>query len=383
MEAYDEWVSQLQSHDALTQTRAEKQPSDTLSWSQSSPSPSTSTAPTPTMTAPSTSTSNNAPDVPDFNDLAGVSSQFYQGYSPYYQSQYGVSSYTPSAWSSQTQPPLSNYSSLNGATSSSSHSLQHPSSHQVGSQSMVMDPALTMNTNTGTEGKGSSPNPYYGRQPLPFASAPPQTTPLSINPSFIHSADFYQNLAAAARAQGSEPSSIFHALPPSMISNLSSPNPSTSTSILAATSPVSRSAPSKSPVTSEERKAQFLAALKPLLAPTSFTGAQAVQSLVNKIEDYGSQEVDADTRKDVLTKIRDGAGNHYFRAWSENLVALDITREWLKAGITAKPGNDLVDTIMPLLHVSHRRVNLKLSERRHSNLLLHRSSIGFLLQWSL
>jgi protein phosphatase 1 regulatory subunit 10 len=67
--------------------------------------------------------------------------------------------------------------------------------------------------------------------------------------------------------------------------------------------------------------------------------------------------VDASTRLEVLTRIRDHAGNHYFRAWSENPTAVDITREWLKTGFTAagKTGEAdtlLVETIMPLLHVS-------------------------------
>lgn len=55
---------------------------------------------------------------------------------------------------------------------------------------------------------------------------------------------------------------------------------------------------------------------------------------------------------EILTKIRDKAGNHYFRAWAENGVAIDISREWLKAAFTAKNDSALVETIMPLLHVS-------------------------------
>lgn len=31
---------------------------------------------------------------------------------------------------------------------------------------------------------------------------------------------------------------------------------------------------------------------------------------------------------------------------------MDITREWLKAGLTANSDSVLVETIMPLLHVS-------------------------------
>lgn len=83
-----------------------------------------------------------------------------------------------------------------------------------------------------------------------------------------------------------------------------------------------------------------------------------MQTLVQRVDDYGSQDVDAAFRLEVLTKIRDGAGNHYFRAWSENGTAIDITREWLKAALTAKSNSPLVETIMPLLHVS-RSTNIQ------------------------
>ena len=112
--------------------------------------------------------------------------------------------------------------------------------------------------------------------------------------------------------------------------------------------PASSSSQATSP---QARKDNFQAAVKPLLQPNSFTGAGAVNTLVTLITDYGSQDVGAQSRLEILTKIRDNAGNHYFRAWSENMTAIDITREWLKAGATAKSDSPLVETIMPLLHV--------------------------------
>lgn len=104
--------------------------------------------------------------------------------------------------------------------------------------------------------------------------------------------------------------------------------------------------------TPQERKQQLLTSIKPLLLAQQLTGAQAVQALVQKINDFGAQDVDAPTRQEIVTKIRDGAGNPYFRAWSENITAMDITRDWLKAAFTAKADNPLVENIMPLLHVS-------------------------------
>ncbi len=68
--------------------------------------------------------------------------------------------------------------------------------------------------------------------------------------------------------------------------------------------------------------------------------------------DYGVQEVDPPTRWEILTKIRDNAGNHYFRAWVENEDAMTVTREWLKLAYNGKDNAQLVETIMPLLHVS-------------------------------
>lgn len=106
----------------------------------------------------------------------------------------------------------------------------------------------------------------------------------------------------------------------------------------------------------QARKDKFSADIRPFLQPNSFTGAGAVNSLVSHIDDFGSQDVDPTTRLEILTKIRDNAGNHYFRAWLENVAAMDITREWLKAGLMAKSDSLLVETIMPLLHVSLVRV---------------------------
>jgi hypothetical protein len=76
-----------------------------------------------------------------------------------------------------------------------------------------------------------------------------------------------------------------------------------------------------------------------------------VQQLARGIVDYGISEVGTQTRLDILTKIRDNAGNNYFRAWLENVSAMDITREWLKAGATPNADNQVVETVMPLLHV--------------------------------
>jgi protein phosphatase 1 regulatory subunit 10 len=76
-----------------------------------------------------------------------------------------------------------------------------------------------------------------------------------------------------------------------------------------------------------------------------------VQQLVSRIVEYGILDVSAQTRLDILTKIRDNAGNNYFRAWLENVAAMDVAREWLKAGAASNADNQVLETVMPLLHV--------------------------------
>jgi len=103
---------------------------------------------------------------------------------------------------------------------------------------------------------------------------------------------------------------------------------------------------------SQSRREAFLNAIQPSLQSKSFSGgARSVQQLVGKIVEFGILEVSAQTRLDILTKIRDNAGNNYFRAWLENVSAMDIAREWLKAGTTTNADNQVLETVMPLLHV--------------------------------
>jgi len=133
-----------------------------------------------------------------------------------------------------------------------------------------------------------------------------------------------------------------------MSGEVPSPVSSTSASKTAA-------APALTPEEKEERKRKFLSSIRPLLQPSAFSGAQAVLHLTDRIADYGVAEVETQTRLDILARIRDCAGNHYYRAWSENPLAVDITREWIKAAAKHDSGG-LQETIMPLLHVSHQKL---------------------------
>lgn len=116
--------------------------------------------------------------------------------------------------------------------------------------------------------------------------------------------------------------------------------------------PVQIQAPPPLPLlTPQARQEKFHTAIRPLLLPNQFTGAGAVLDLTDRISALGMAEMETPLRLEILTKIRDNAGNHYFRAWVENDDAMDITREWLKAA--AKGDDQLAETIMPLLHVSN------------------------------
>lgn len=76
-----------------------------------------------------------------------------------------------------------------------------------------------------------------------------------------------------------------------------------------------------------------------------------MQKLTGYIEDYGILKVDVPTRLDILSKIRDNAGNHYFRAWAENSLSMLITKRWLTDSVT-EDKSEAAQTTMPLLHVS-------------------------------
>lgn len=102
------------------------------------------------------------------------------------------------------------------------------------------------------------------------------------------------------------PLSSFYMQSPSM--------PSTSTTAMAGTS---TTAPAQLPTISiQARKDNFTTDIRPLLQPNSFGGACAIKTFVNHIDDFGSEEVELTLWMETLTKIRDNAGNHYFRAWS-------------------------------------------------------------------
>ncbi|XP_006459803.1 hypothetical protein AGABI2DRAFT_191644 [Agaricus bisporus var. bisporus H97] len=305
--------------------------------------------------------------------------------------QFFLPSYPTLAYGNSTWPPipLSNYSTLNGATISSNSTASQPtqqqspppnsppaqqsqSTHVVQQQNstvqsqppestnhhqpLMIDPALTL--------PGSNPNlqPYGSifasqpqRQQYPFTHFIPSSyyrqastatsqgtlSPQALmNPSSlltsISPASFYgtQSSTTQSDSQTSQPSSTLQNQPQSTLQTQPQPL-------------------EPSPEEIAQRKARFYTSVKPLLHSSAFSGAQAVNTLVERIMS-NIHEADPSIRLEILTKIRDGAGNHYFRAWSENPRAMDITREWLKAAYSADDDSPLLETIMPLLHIIDR-----------------------------
>ncbi|GBE79086.1 hypothetical protein SCP_0202830 [Sparassis crispa] len=272
--------------------------------------------------------------------------------------QYGSSPWAPNS----NQLPLSSYSSLNGATSASSSAQQQSSSSNP---TMMIDPALTTMSMTAINSSASPSIQHYQHSPPFLSSQPQQRTQfqyqhqphqptLSINPSFVHTSTSHYQAPQLPRSTSQQQQQQQGTLSPFVLHSPANTlnSPVTPNSFYASLQPIlNHSAPTISP---EQRKIEFLNGIRPLLSPTSFTGAGAVSQLVGYIEDYGVQEVEPQTRLEILTKMRDNAGNHYFRAWVENEVAMDVTREWLKLAYTGKNDPQLVETIMPLLHVIDR-----------------------------
>ncbi|KAK0191456.1 hypothetical protein F5146DRAFT_1048772 [Armillaria mellea] len=387
---FSQWISPQQQTQILTeasqQTRLESRPTSSLEdWSKerSASTGASTTAPTAVTTAaPATATLDFADIMGDLaatsssSNLSPQSAAFYQSFQNYFQAPFNSIPYG-SAWNAQSTVPLSNYSSLNGATSAGPSSSsppqqaaqpqpqpqpapQHspPLQAQSPPQPMIIDPALTTLNGAATNGLQQYPQASSFQSQQSRTSYPFTHLSLSLNNSnpYLYSHSYPQQIATAS-AQGTlspqalhSPTQLMTTMVPSQF--YGKPQPSGPQPAPPAAPPPAPSQPPGS--TPQERKQQFLTSIRPLLQASAFTGAQAVNTLASRISDYGAPEVDAATRLEILTKIRDGAGNHYFRAWSENPTAMDISREWLKSVLATKDDNTLVETIMPLLHIIDR-----------------------------
>ncbi|KAH9049203.1 hypothetical protein EDB83DRAFT_2522756 [Lactarius deliciosus] len=267
---------------------------------------------------------------------------------------YNAMNYGPTNWSPQPgQVPLSTYSTLNGATSSTS---QSPSSQ---SSQPNIDPALTT-LSTSTPPLSYSP-PANGSQQQSsqhhlLHSQYPHLSSLSIAYAQVLFFPFGDYPRSSAK-----PNAVTSAVPTTRVLRKAR-------FLLLPSTPLSTCPPFRRPYftaqhpspiplhphpTPAERRFSRLSS--PHFSLKSFAGgARSVQQLVSRIIEYGISEVSGQTRLDILTKIRDNAGNNYFRAWLENISAMDVTRDWLKAGATINTDNQVLETVMPLLHIADR-----------------------------
>ena len=196
----------------------------------------------------------------------------------------------------------------------------------------------------GTQPTNSSTQPYS------FSSRPSYQSyhnpTMAINPAFVHSFSPQQNSQSPPQTLAPyalhAPSPPVETISPTAFYQQSTPSTS-------ATPPSNTPTPAINKLTPQARQEKYNSTIKSLLQPNQFTGAGAVSDLADKIIALDVAEIEGHLRLEILTKIRDNAGNHYFRAWVENEDAMDITREWLKAA--AKGDDQLAETIMPLLHV--------------------------------
>ena len=218
---------------------------------------------------------------------------------------------------------------------------------------MNFSPALTtLNPSLSYSPSSNGSQQQSSQHHVPLHSQYPQLSSLSIAYAQSSPSPLTATLAQAqsqtqSHPQSQQPESSQGTLSPFALhppQHLSSIPPS---SFYSATSQSDSPAPP-----SHTRREAFLDAIKPSLQAKSFSGgARSVQQLVSRIVEYGISEVSGQTRLDILTKIRDNAGNNYFRAWLENISAMDITRDWLKAGAAVNADNQVLETVMPLLHV--------------------------------
>ncbi|KAF8869090.1 hypothetical protein CPB85DRAFT_1360237 [Mucidula mucida] len=405
---YSSWMAQPQTS-LLTessqqqQSRHEARQSSSLDgWAKEQPR----TASAGSLGASTSATSSAQMTNMTLQELLGQIGADDDQQAPFFQSfsQYNIPNNAPynnipygASWQSSpsNHVPLSSYSSLNGATSTSSQPSQQqqrisqhspPLPHQ---SPPIIDPALTIN-GSGSNGiqhySPPPPTPTYGAQ-----SSPPlqqstqqqarahlfslqQHLALSTNNGNPYSySQTFPQLPHASQGQGTlSPQALHTSSPGPMMGIMPSqfyakpaqstpPQPSQQLqsqqirNLLSQQQPQLQPPPPPQPQgpSPQERKERLLGSIRPLLAVNAFTGAGAVNNLVLKLDEYGPSEVDAATRMEILTKIRDCAANHYFRAWLENPTAMDITREWLKAPLTSDD-QELVGTVMPLLHILDR-----------------------------
>lgn len=64
----------------------------------------------------------------------------------------------------------------------------------------------------------------------------------------------------------------------------------------------------------------------------------------------GLSAVSPPLREHIFCKIRDGAGNAFFKEWRTDKDAMTVLVSWLRSGVKGESGCE--GSVMPILHVS-------------------------------
>ncbi|KAH8829943.1 hypothetical protein DL96DRAFT_1591014 [Flagelloscypha sp. PMI_526] len=240
-------------------------------------------------------------------------------------------------------PPQSSYSSLSGANGSIDSSRPSGSSQYSSTPSQFPSNAQ------------SPPSNGYGYDlSAMLAYQQPPAQPQVVAPSTMPSAPFPH----AFNQPQQQLTSFYQRTTPA--SNTASPPQQFISPSALQQRPLSDYGSPPQPVTPTPPKLlNLVPQLQQHLSSASFTGAGAVSALLTKIDSLTNSTlslVDLPTRLEVLGKIRDVAGNPYFRALSENVDALDMLRDWLRAGCNSRPDDEtgFINTVMPILHIIDR-----------------------------
>ncbi|PPQ63961.1 hypothetical protein CVT24_009084 [Panaeolus cyanescens] len=409
---YSQWVSQTpepgQQHHQPHQLAA--QPSEHIAnidnWHKEQPQSSSSTLPISTTPI----------DSLDFAPLSDPTGQgnptyFTNQYAYFMQpSPYTTATMAyPAPWNNpSTSVPVSKYSSLNGATTSppisqtspqtqpQQQSLQQHSPtlhtltpHPSTTNAMIIDPILSMNGAPSNGFSHSTAQAFASQsqgqaQQQAQSSQPIQQRPQFYSPMIAFQSPYYRPHLQQP-SQGTLSPQALHSpttqqqfmtispnafyshgqIPTQPVSNSSSPPPPSAAStsqVMLPQQPPAQDSSSSQPVVAtstgptkeqlEKKREQLRNSVRPYLQ--ALTGAGSVTKLVDRLSDYGYSDVDCELRMEILGVIRDGAGNPYYRAWSENATAMEITREWLRAASKADKSDKLSETTMPLLHLIDR-----------------------------
>ncbi|KAF8529229.1 hypothetical protein BU17DRAFT_37395 [Hysterangium stoloniferum] len=261
--------------------------------------------------------------------------------------------------------PLSTYSSLNGATSSQVNTQSQRSPVQ-----QVQSPVVQHSPPPQQQQAQSQPSHQVQAQPAHHHQQhqhqqQPQQQPQQQQPQQPPQQHLYQQ-QPQQQVPASQPQTITidqatHSpttgYAPAAFFSYSTPaltlNPSLLHNISHAPVNQSLSQQINSPVAgpSVPTKATLTNVLNGLLSAKGLPSSP--MQIVRTIVSMGPSEVDLSVRLQVLSKIRDYAGNDFYQAWSSNSEAMEIIRDWLKGAVTSKTG-DWDETVMPLLHVIDR-----------------------------